>query len=100
LYYRPFQFDNISYSNWDWTNDPLHRHSTIDYCTFVGGNFVTRLNQSQNVVAHSNAKTKYKVMAYTSCETMCSISSLWNENILQQFDGKGLWQSSCQVHYQ
>ena len=59
-----------AYTDADWARSPLDRKSTTGYCTFLGGNLITRRSKKQTVVARSSAEAEYRAMAHTSCELM------------------------------
>ena len=48
----------------------MDRHSTIGYCTFLGGNLVTWRSNKQNVVARSSAEAEFRAMAQGICELL------------------------------
>ena len=52
----------------DWAGSPLDRKSITGYCTFIGGNLLTRRSKKQSVVTRSNTEAEYRAMAHTTCE--------------------------------
>ena len=52
----------------NWARSVKDRKSTIDFCTFVGGNLVTWRSKKQTVVAKSSAEAKYRAMSATTSE--------------------------------
>jgi len=58
----------VCYSDIDWPGSLSDRRSTNEYCVSIGDTLISWKSKNQNVVARSNAKTGYKVMASTTCE--------------------------------
>ena len=50
------------------------KKSISGYCTYVGGNLITRRSKKQNVVSRSRAEAEYKAMTHTVCEMVAEIS--------------------------
>jgi hypothetical protein len=64
------------YSDTDWAEN-YDTKSTIDFCTFVGGNLVKWQSKKQNIVARSSAKAEYRAMASTTNEL------IWIKQLLE-----------------
>jgi len=54
----------------DYASFLVDRISTIAYCTFLGGNLVTRKSKTQNVVARSLAESKFKSITHRLCDLL------------------------------
>ena len=52
----------VGYCDADWAGDRKDRKSTTCYCTFIGGNLVTRESKKQKVVSCSSAEAEYRAM--------------------------------------
>ena len=57
-----------AYTDVDYADSIVDRRSTIEYCTFLGGNLVTWRSKKQNVVARSSAELEFRVIAQGLCE--------------------------------
>lgn len=51
-----------AYVDVDYVQATMDRRSTIGYCIFFGGNFVTWKSKKQNVAERSNAKSEFRAM--------------------------------------
>ena len=61
LMYKKHEYVRIfSYSDSDYAGDKGDRKSTLDCCTFVGGNFVTRRSKKSDVSKFS-AEAEYRL---------------------------------------
>ncbi|XP_041024268.1 uncharacterized mitochondrial protein AtMg00810-like [Juglans microcarpa x Juglans regia] len=92
LLYRPNGYLRIeAFSDADWAGFPSDRRSTTGYCTFMGGNLVTRKSKKQTVVAQSSAEAEYRAMAHTTSELT------WLQHFLQEieFPAPALLQLLC-----
>ena len=69
------------FTNADWAGSVIDRKSTSLYCTFVGGNLVTRRNKKQNVVVKSSVETEFRAVAHDICEV------LWIKQLLKELKG-------------
>ena len=67
-----------AYIDVDWEGDNKDRRSTLGYCTFVRGNFVTWRSKKQNVVARSSVEAEFQVVAHGICEL------IWLKRILEE----------------
>ncbi|RVW73031.1 Retrovirus-related Pol polyprotein from transposon RE1 [Vitis vinifera] len=67
-----------AFTDANWAESVVDRHSTSSYCTFVGGNLVTWRNKKQNVVAKSSAEAKFRSIALGICEV------LWIRRLLEE----------------
>lgn len=56
LLYRPLSV--TGFSDADWASSQTNRRLTSCFCTFAGGNLVTRRSKKQTAVAHSSAKVE------------------------------------------
>ena len=64
--YRKHGHVRISgHSESGYAGDRADKKSTTVYCTFVGGNLVTRRSKKQDVVSRSSAEAEYRAMAHT-----------------------------------
>jgi len=78
LLYKKHGYVRIyGYSDSDYVGDKSDRKSTTGYCTFVGGNLVSK---KHDVVSQSSAETEYKAMTHTACEIM------WTKNLMLELD--------------
>ena len=68
----------------------MDRRSTTGYCTFLGGNLVTRKNKKQNVVARSSTESEFKAIAQELCEL------LWLKIVLDNFRVK--WEGPMKLY--
>ena len=66
-----------AYTDADYAGSIVDRRSTSGYCTFLGGNLVTRRSKKQGVVARSSAEAEFRAMAQGVCEL------LWQKIILE-----------------
>ena len=48
----------------------MDRQSTIGYCTFLGGNLITRRSKKQLVLPCSSAEAKFRAMTQGTCEIL------------------------------
>jgi hypothetical protein len=80
-----------AYTDADWAGSIMDRRSTSGYCTFVGGNLVTRRSKKQSVIARSSAEAEFRTMAQGVCET------LWLKILLTElgFDSKDSMRLYC-----
>lgn len=62
----------------DWAGSTTDKRFTSSYCSFVGGNLVTRRSKKQNVVARSSVEAKLKVLVHGICEGM------WIDRIFEE----------------
>ena len=69
-----------AFTDANWAESVVDRHSTSSYCTFVGGNLVTWRNKKQNVVAKSSAEAKFRSIALGICEV------LWIRRLLEELE--------------
>jgi len=60
-----------SYTDADYVGSIVDRRSTTGYCTFLGGNLVTKKSKKQNVVARSSVEAEFRAMAQGICELLC-----------------------------
>ena len=81
----------VGYTDEDWAGCPTNRRSTSGYCILIGGNLVSWKSKKLNIVARSNAKTKYRVMALATCEL------IWLKQLLTElkFGDSGHMQLIC-----
>jgi len=68
----------------------VDRRSTIEYCTFLGGNLVTWKSEKQSVVARSSAEARFWAMTQGICEL------LWLKIILE--DLKIKWDEPMKLY--
>ena len=69
----------------------IDRKSTIEYCTFFGGNLVAGRSEKQSLVARSNVEVEFRTMAQGVCEL------LWLKIILE--DLKIKWDDPMRLYY-
>ncbi|KAH9649138.1 hypothetical protein KPL70_025878 [Citrus sinensis] len=65
--------DNLQievFTDADWAGSSTDRRSTSGYCTFIGGNLVTRRSKKQNVVARSSAEAEFGSLSHGICEAI------------------------------
>ena len=68
IYQRHDHLHIEAYSDAGYAGDKGDQKSTTGYCTYVGGNLVTRRSQKQKVVSCSSAEDEYRAMAATTRE--------------------------------
>ncbi|XP_068328140.1 uncharacterized mitochondrial protein AtMg00810-like [Pyrus communis] len=68
----------MGYTDAGWAENSLDRKLTTGFCTFVGGNLVTRRSKKQSVVTRSSAEAKYQAMASPVCELIWLKSLLFD----------------------
>ncbi|GAV57746.1 LOW QUALITY PROTEIN: hypothetical protein CFOL_v3_01282, partial [Cephalotus follicularis] len=64
------RYDHLNleaYTDADWASSRVDRRSTSGYCTFMGGNLVTR-SKKQTIVSRYSAESEYRAMAQGVCE--------------------------------
>ncbi|XP_068306609.1 uncharacterized mitochondrial protein AtMg00810-like [Pyrus communis] len=82
----------MGYTNADWAGNSLDCKSTTGFCTFVGGNLVTRRSKKQSVIARSSAEAKYQAMASTFFTRGLNISRLIVITLEHKFNRSSLIQ--------
>ena len=55
-----------TFSDADWARCPLTRQSTIDFCTYLGGNCISWSAKKQPTLARSSSEAEYRALASTS----------------------------------
>ena len=68
----------VGYCDADWTGSPTDRRSSSGCYVFIGGNLISWKRKKQDVVARSNAETKYRAMALATCEL------IWLKQLLHE----------------
>ena len=66
--YKSSTLDLYGFSDADWVGCLIARRSTIDFCTFLGGNCISWSAKKQSTVARSSAEAEYRAMAFTVAE--------------------------------
>jgi len=59
----------ISYTDVNWGGCPDIRHSTSDYCVFLGDNLISWFAKRQTTLSRSSAKAKYRGVANVVSES-------------------------------
>ncbi|XP_052114389.1 secreted RxLR effector protein 161-like [Arachis duranensis] len=59
-----------AYSDADWAGDPIDRHSTIDYCLFLGDSLIFWRAKKQTFTARSSTKGEYRDLANMTAEVV------------------------------
>lgn len=52
----------------DWAGCPITRRSTVGYCTYLGGNYISWSAKKQPTVVRSSIEVEYRAMASTTTE--------------------------------
>lgn len=66
--YKSSTLDLYGFSDADWVGCLIARRSTIDFCTFLGGNCISWGVKKQSIVVCSSAEAEYRAMAFTAVE--------------------------------
>lgn len=79
LLYRRHDHQHVEvYIDADWAGSLADCRSTLGYCSFVGGNLVTKRSKKQAVVARSSAESEFLSLAHGIYE------SLWLKLLLSE----------------
>jgi hypothetical protein len=67
-----------AYSDADWAGCPDSRHSTSDFCVYLGDNLVSWSSKRQTMVSRSSAEAEYRAVAHAVAECC------WLRQLLQE----------------
>jgi hypothetical protein len=68
----------VVFSYVNWVGYPDDRKSTSDYCTFFGGNLLSRSSRKQPTVSRSSTESEYKSFVNATAEL------LWTQSLLRE----------------
>ncbi|KAI5333514.1 hypothetical protein L3X38_023645 [Prunus dulcis] len=99
IFYKPGPLTLTTYSDVDYSGDPVTRRCTKGYCLYISLNLVSWSSKKQGGVSRSSTEVEYCQLAYTvatiswfrtlfcDLHILLSCPKLWCDNISVFFDG-------------
>lgn len=63
LYFSSRSFRVLAYTDVDWAEDIINRHSTMGFYFLLGDSFISWRSKKNTMVAHSSTEVEYHALA-------------------------------------